>query len=90
MQHEWYHDTRSEKMYNKKGTEIIQYFFKKITYHNIQCNMDSKIKTNAIPQRATPIKQRDNKFICYPQHNLEATPYTVPITLKRHINNLLE
>ena len=56
MQHEWYHDTRSEKMYNNKGTEIIQYFFKEITYHNIQCNMDSKIKTNAIPQSATPIK----------------------------------
>ena len=50
--------------------------------------MDSKIKTKNIPHRATPIKKRDNNFTYYPQHDLEATPPTVPMTLKRHINNL--
>jgi len=52
--------------------------------------MNSKIKTNAIPQRATPIKKQDNKFIYYPQHDLEVTPSTVPTTLKRYIHNLPE
>ena len=52
--------------------------------------MNSKIKTKTIPQRATPIKQRDNNFTCYPKHALEATLSKVPMTLKKHINNLLE
>ena len=56
MQHEWYHNTRSETMYNNKGTEMSQYFSKEITYHNLQCDIDSKVKTKAIPQRATLIK----------------------------------
>ena len=90
MQHEWYHDTRIEEIYNNKENEIIQYFSKKITYYNLQCNMDSKIKTKTIPQRATPIKQRDNNFTCYPKHDLEATLSKVPMTLKKRINNLLE
>ena len=50
--------------------------------------MDSKIKTKTIPHRATPIKKQDNNFPYYPQHDLEATPPIVPMTLKRHINNL--
>ena len=90
MQHEWYHDTRTEEMYNNKGNEIIQYFSKEITYHNLQCNMDSKIKTKTIPQRATPIKQREKNFTCYPQHALEAISSKDPMTLKIHINNPLE
>ena len=90
MYHEWYHNTKNETMYNNKGTEMIKYFSKEITYHNLQCDIDSKVKTKAIPQRATLIKQRNNNFTCYPQHDLEATPSTVSITLKRHINNLPE
>ena len=90
IQQEWYHDAKSEELYNNKVTDIIQYFSKEITYLTLQCSMISKIKTNVILQRATSIKQRDNKFICYPQHNLENTPFTIPLTLKQHINNLPE
>ena len=62
VKYEWYHDTRSEELFHKKDNVIIQYFSKEISYHTLQCNIDSQIKTTVIPQSVTPTKKRDNNF----------------------------
>ena len=41
VKNEWYHDTRSEELFHNKDNAIIQYFFKEISYHTLQYNIDS-------------------------------------------------
>ena len=66
MKYEWYHDTRSEELFQNKDKEIHQYFSKETTYHTLQCNIDSQIKATIIPYSATPTKKSNNTFQCYP------------------------
>ena len=88
MKHEWYHDTRSEELFQNRNNEIHQYFSKETTYHTLQCNMDSHIKATTIPYSASPTKKSNNKFHCYPQHDIEVVPTNIPMSFKRHVNNL--
>ena len=90
MKHEWYHDTRIEELFHNKDKEIVQHFSKEMSYHTLQYNMDSQIKTTVIPQSITGTKKRDDNFQCYPQHDIESAPSNISMSLKRHINNLPE
>ena len=88
MNHEWYHDTRSEELFQNKDNEIHQHFSKETTYHTLQCNMDSQIKATTIPYSASPIMKSNNKLQCYSQHDIERVPTDIPMSFKRHVNNL--
>ena len=74
MKHEWYHDTKDEELFRNKNNEIYQYFSNETTYHTLCCNIDSQIKTNIIPFSATPTKESNNTFQCYPQFDMTIVP----------------
>ena len=88
MKHEWYHDTKGEELFRNQNNEICQYFSNEITYHTLRCNLDSCIRTNTIPFSATPTKESNNIFQCYPQFDMTIVPTKTPMSFKIHIQNL--
>ena len=88
MTHKWYHDTKGEELFRNKNNEIYQYFSNETTYHTLRCNIDSRIRTNNIPFSATPTKESNNTFQCYPQFDITIVPTKTPMSFKKHIRNL--